>query len=153
MNKKGFTLVELLAVIVVLAIIMVIAVPTILGNLNIAKKKSFQLEAQRILDNAMAFYNSETLMGTPNLGTFTHADSTTKEACYNFSDFNMTPSGYEGFVIVNHSTSGDTTEYKIYLTNNTYSYVGATYSNVYADKDIMNDDASIAAVKAAKCVH
>ena len=34
LNKKGFTLVELLAVIVVLAVIMVIAIPTVIDSMN-----------------------------------------------------------------------------------------------------------------------
>lgn len=37
-NKKGFTLVELLAVIVVLAIIMIIAIPAVVESMNNAKK-------------------------------------------------------------------------------------------------------------------
>ena len=34
-NKKGFTLVELLAVIVVLAIIMIIAIPQVMENIKL----------------------------------------------------------------------------------------------------------------------
>ncbi|UKI28884.1 MAG: type II secretion system GspH family protein [Clostridium sp.] len=37
--KKGFTLVELLAVIVVLAIIMIIAIPAVVESMNNAKKR------------------------------------------------------------------------------------------------------------------
>ena len=39
--KKGFTLVELLAVIAILAILVIIALPNIMGMFNSAKKKSF----------------------------------------------------------------------------------------------------------------
>jgi len=42
MKKKGFTLVELLAVIVILAIILIIAVPTVLGIIDDANKESFR---------------------------------------------------------------------------------------------------------------
>ena len=42
LNKKGFTLVELLAVIVVLAIIMVIAGGAILNTINDTRRKSFK---------------------------------------------------------------------------------------------------------------
>ena len=48
-NKKGFTLVELLAVIVILAIILAIAIPGISGIINSAKKGSFQSDAQMIV--------------------------------------------------------------------------------------------------------
>ncbi len=41
LNKKGFTLVELLAVIVILGIIMLIAIPSIAGIITNARKDSF----------------------------------------------------------------------------------------------------------------
>ena len=40
-KKNGFTLVELLAVIVILAIIMIIAIPAVLDTMTMAKKKAF----------------------------------------------------------------------------------------------------------------
>ena len=40
-KRKGFTLVELLAVIVILAIIMIIAIPSVLDTLDTARKKTF----------------------------------------------------------------------------------------------------------------
>lgn len=49
LNKKGFTLVELLAVIVILAIILAIAVPSITGILNSAKKSSFEADVKLII--------------------------------------------------------------------------------------------------------
>ncbi|MFA5408782.1 MAG: prepilin-type N-terminal cleavage/methylation domain-containing protein [Bacilli bacterium] len=48
-NKKGFTLVELLAVIVILAIILAIAVPGIAGIINGAKKESFESNAKSLV--------------------------------------------------------------------------------------------------------
>lgn len=45
---KGFTLVELLAVIVILAIIMIIAIPNVLNVMEQSKKKSFITFAQKI---------------------------------------------------------------------------------------------------------
>ena len=50
MNKKGFTLVELLAVIVILALIMGIAVVSIGGVLDSAKKNTFKETAASIID-------------------------------------------------------------------------------------------------------
>ena len=49
-NKKGFTLVELLAVIVILALIMSIAVISIGGVLDGAKKDTFKETAASIID-------------------------------------------------------------------------------------------------------
>ena len=51
-NKKGFTLVEVLAVIVVLAIIMIIAVPNVLGSLRASKDAISSIEKKAIEDGA-----------------------------------------------------------------------------------------------------
>ena len=52
LNKIGFTLVELLAVIVVLAIIMVIAIPNILGIIDKARNDSFASTAKMMIEAA-----------------------------------------------------------------------------------------------------
>lgn len=52
MNNKGFTLIEILAVIVILGIIMVIAIPNITENINQSKKTSYLVDAQRYVESA-----------------------------------------------------------------------------------------------------
>ena len=52
LNKKGFTLVELLAVIVVLALLMVVATSSIGGALSNAKKNTLKTEAQKMMTAA-----------------------------------------------------------------------------------------------------
>ncbi len=47
--KKGFTLVELLAVIVILAIILAIAIPAITSLINNAKINAFESDAKMVL--------------------------------------------------------------------------------------------------------
>ena len=53
MKKKGFTLVELLAVIAILAILVIIALPNVMGMFNQAKKNSFITEVQDIYNAAV----------------------------------------------------------------------------------------------------
>lgn len=48
-NKQGFTLVELLAVIVILAVILAIAVPSISSMITNAKKNSFEANVEMII--------------------------------------------------------------------------------------------------------
>ena len=55
-NKKGFTLIQLLAVIVILAVILVIAIPRILDVIETSKKDSFKTSAQLIADSAEKKY-------------------------------------------------------------------------------------------------
>ena len=47
-NKRGFTLVELLAVIAILAILVIIAMPNIMGLFKTARKNSFMVEARTL---------------------------------------------------------------------------------------------------------
>ena len=48
MKKKGFTLVELLAVIAILAILVIIALPNVLSMFTDAKKSTFKTEVQTL---------------------------------------------------------------------------------------------------------
>ena len=52
LNKNGFTLVELLAVIVILALLIVIVANTAIPAMNNAKKKSLQTYAQKVVQKA-----------------------------------------------------------------------------------------------------
>ena len=60
-NKKGFTLVELLAVIVILALLIVITANTVLPMMNNSKDAGLRVEAQRILNLASGEYQLEEL--------------------------------------------------------------------------------------------
>ena len=58
MKRKGFTLVELLAVIVILAVILTIAVPAVKKTVDSAKKKSAENDAIMIKNIAEKYYTS-----------------------------------------------------------------------------------------------
>lgn len=63
MNKKGFTLVELLAVIAILAILVIIAMPNVMGMFKNAKKSSFVTETQTILKTSNTQYITDAMTG------------------------------------------------------------------------------------------
>ena len=67
MKKKGFTLVELLAVIAILAILVIVAMPNVLGMFNQAKYNTFVTEVQSYMDSAKtAFVSSSLQAGNTN---------------------------------------------------------------------------------------
>ena len=66
LNRKGFTLVELLAIIVILAVILVVAIPPILDAMDNSKRKSLENSAKSVASGwssniAAAQFDSSTL--------------------------------------------------------------------------------------------
>ena len=64
MKKKGFTLVELLAVIAILAILVIIALPNIMSLFNEAKKNSFTNEIKEIYKTAQNQWMTDSMINT-----------------------------------------------------------------------------------------
>ena len=62
-NKKGFTLVELLAVIVILAVILVIAVPKITSTINSTRKGAFESSIKMIAQGAEREKTTREMLG------------------------------------------------------------------------------------------
>lgn len=63
MNKKGFTLVELLAVIAILSILVIIVLPNVLEMFNRAKKELFLTEAKTVYKEVAKKYITENMKG------------------------------------------------------------------------------------------
>ena len=59
MNKKGFTLIEVIAVVVILGIIMFIAVPNISSYILGSKKDTYINDAKRFVDGAKNFVSTK----------------------------------------------------------------------------------------------
>lgn len=92
-KKNGFTLVELLAVIVVLALIMIIVIPNVMKSIGSARKESFYLYAQSLQSKATAKYTQDLDLNKSN----------TDCAVYDISkDLDIGNTGnYEGWVKIN----------------------------------------------------
>ena len=92
-NKKGFTLVELLAVIVVLAIVMGLAVVGITSVLDSTRKSAFAADAKSYIEGAHALVRADeatVLMG----GTGTYTPPCSKDYIKPDPEHNVT--GYQG---------------------------------------------------------
>ena len=64
-SKKGFTLVELLAVIAILAILVILALPNIINTYNQARKQTFITEAKKIYTEAGKKFVTSSISGSP----------------------------------------------------------------------------------------
>ena len=133
-TRKGFTLVELLAVIVILAIIMIIAIPSVLGTMQTAQEKSFREYITNVYEKGEKQYL--TLQTTNSLSTLSTCDSSTITATTgcksgSYYVFNITTAlglsstgDYKGYVAIlpgtSSSTSG-TTDIYVYLYNGQYT--------------------------------
>ena len=68
-NNKGFTLIELIAVVVILAVIMLVAVPNVVSTINKNKKEAFIEDAKKFRASVEAKISSDTSINKPNDNT------------------------------------------------------------------------------------
>ena len=69
LNKKGFTLVELLAVIVILALLIVVVATTALPAMNNAKENAIVTYSKRVVDQVKGLYANAEIAPDSELGT------------------------------------------------------------------------------------
>lgn len=72
LNRKGFTLVELLAVIIILAIVVGITIPTVMNTVNTSKDNALNVAinaAENWLQDQAVIYNTNTNLVDPNFPT------------------------------------------------------------------------------------
>ena len=121
-KRNGFTLVELLAVIVVLAIIMIIAIPSVLNVMNSARKSSFAIYVKKVVNAVQTQYAYDS-----NLGDLAGAGL----YVYNIAtDLNLTSTGsYKGYIVVD-ARDVDAPHYIVYMYDNNYEIFGWDVSNV-----------------------
>ena len=65
-NKNGFTLIEVLAIIVIISVLALILVPVVLDKVENAEKKSFKISVQIIKNNTEKYLLENKLKELPN---------------------------------------------------------------------------------------
>lgn len=122
-NKKGFTLVELLAVIVILAVIILIASSNVGGIMNDARKNALAIEGNRLIDAAKNAYQMDVLNG----------NVTTGSKCYDLQflyDEGLFSKGskdkYTGSVSVSPDSDGKIITYTFWISNGSFVITGPT---------------------------
>ena len=108
-TRKGFTLVELLAVIVILAIIMIIAIPSVLGTMTTARQKSFCEYVTKVYMAAQNKYMAAQTLGSSDLGN-SYTTTIGSETAYVYDitqDLGLENVGdYKGYVAVLKPNAG-----------------------------------------------
>ena len=91
MKKKGFTLVELLAVIAILAILVIIALPNVMGMFNNAKKSSFETEVKEVLKGAQQQWMQDSITGGVANTCYTTSSSGCRTKTFTNTTISVTP--------------------------------------------------------------
>ena len=122
MNKKGFTLVELLAVIAILAILILLVTPNILSMFNEGKESVFVQQGQRILDASNTKYVNLSLKKSgsyvfTNLDELKDVTATTETTPATVSNLNLTSNSVKYCVKV--SSTGKVTY--LHISDDNYS--------------------------------
>ena len=135
-SLKGFTLVELLAVIVILAIIMIIAIPAVLNTMQTARKKSMITYAQRIMNEAEKKYVEKQ--------TFEALKKPATETGYIFdikTDLGLTNTGDNyGYVVLYKIDGFNEMWFEILLVNKNYTLYFTTYHEDDEEQPVLGMD-------------
>ncbi len=128
MKNKGFTLVELLAVIAILAILVIIAMPNILGLFNQAKVSSFVIDVQKIMDTATTTFTKDALLNSGKTVYYSSESNTD----LNTKELNM--NGNEKNYFVEMDRNGNFKRIVVYDANYCYdiytNYGGSSIGNI-----------------------
>jgi len=158
-NKKGFTLVELLAVIVVLAIVMVLATTTVLPYMTKSTNNAFAIEANGAIDaasQAMSLISIGSIPVTENDADFskevtTDAEGNVTGTKYCFSLKKLVDLGllkkdvdevnkggnYAGTVVVTETTTSKAFSYAVEMHNKDL-YVKNSSGTVDGETDVLD---------------
>ncbi len=118
MSKKGFTLVELMIVVVILGILVAVAVPIFSAVTKNARTKTCASNIRIIKSNCSTFYMSGN-NGDPITDTSltNPADNATFKALFDGSNVPVCPAGTAAYTIAVSFTGTTATEYKVTCPN------------------------------------
>lgn len=138
MNKKGFTLVELLAVIVILAVIILVAMNAVIPQMEKNRKSAFVTEAETYINAAKTWYTAESMKGT-------------QKNCVNVTaltnEFVEKTGGddYKGNVQISYDATTKKTTYTISISNGKYMISGKTLEELATGGETLVTDSTATA--------
>ena len=140
MNKKGFTLVELLAVIAILALLVLVAVPNVLGMFNKAKKDTFLTEAKNIFKESASKYISDNMHNSNEGNIYCKSETDSK----NPLDMDIGDTYY----YIEKDSTGKTIKFVVW---NSSGYVTKIVGDNVMLNDVTNDNMTESSVKDITC--
>ena len=132
LNRKGFTLVELLSVIVILSVIVLIATNAVVPMADSAKKQVLAMEANSLVKAAQTLYIQE---------------NSSSSKCYTYDEIissdliEKNDENYTGSISIEVDSSGNYT-YKIWLSNGQYMIKGVKPDVTSDNVETSAEDAS-----------
>jgi len=130
LNKKGFTLVELLAVIVILAVVMLIAVTAVGPLMTRTRKSALATEGLGLIEAAETAFQAEQLATSSKI-------KATSDVCFDmkwlydngYFEKGSGSDGYTGSVFADYDTTTKKHTYTFWISNGTYKYGADGTSN------------------------
>lgn len=114
-NNKGFTLVETIAVIIILGVVLSIAVPSITNVVKSTNKNRMVSDAETFISEVKEYVESDTIGNTPNDNKYKLVNIKSKLSKSPYGgNYNMESS----FVIINNNS------YTVCLTDDKYEATG-----------------------------
>ncbi len=127
-NKKGFTLVELLAVIAILAILMLLIMPNVLGMFSKGKKNAFKVQVGNIVESAQKQIQTDTLEGK-NINLYCEG----LDECEDSKQLSVSENGAKYQVTFNRKNNVKS----IAIEDGNYCYVSDNYNANINEEDLV----------------
>ena len=140
MNKKGFTLVELLAVIAILALLVIIALPNVLSMFNNAKKDLFLTEAKNVFKESASKYISDNMHNSNEENIYCKSETDSK----NPLDMDLGDTYY----YIEKDKTGKTIKFVVW---NSSGYVTKIIGDNVMLNDVTNDNMTESSAKNITC--
>ena len=140
MNRKGFTLVELLAVIAILALLVLVAVPNVLSMFNKTKKDTFLTEAKNIFKESANKYISDNMHNSNEGNIYCKSETDSK----NPLDMDIGDTYY----YIEKDNTGKTIKFVVW---NSSGYVTKIVGDNVMLNDVTNDNMTESSVRDITC--
>jgi type IV pilus assembly protein PilA len=161
--EAGFTLIELMVVLLIIAILLAIAIPTFLGVTNTANDRAAQANLTNALTEGKALYGVNGAYASANATVYTSANFTsqapeftwqttnclaTQSNCISFDVFNISGTDSQGLSLASYSSKTNTCWYVFDLEASPGSSLTAPFptAGVWYGKQILSGATTCAAL-------